>query len=95
MKKSFVLASVALLVGCTVGLIARVAVFVSMNSLNLPAVIGGVVALGLLLTVFSDYAHQPRFRVGRGTKVTRPAARPATSPAMDPASAWTYTTLSA
>lgn len=95
MKKSFVLASLAVLSCYAVGLITRLTFFVSINSLNVPAVIGGIFACGLLLTVFSDYSRKPRFRAGSGPKVPRPAAKPASSPEMDPASAWTYRTFSA
>jgi len=95
MKKSFVLASLALLSCYVVGLVTRLAVYVSINALNVPAVISGIFASGLLLTVFTDYARKPRFRVGSGPKVTRQMARPTTSSEIDPASAWTYRTFSA
>ena len=95
MKKSFVLASLALLSCYAVGLITRLAVFVSINSLNVPAVIGGFFASGLLLTVFTDYARKPRFRVGGSQRAMRPMAKPTTSSDIDPATAWTYRTFSA
>lgn len=95
MKKSFVLASLALASCYAVGLITRLAVSISINSLNAPAVISGIFACGLLLTVFTDYARKPRFRVGGSHKATREMARPTTSSDIDPATAWTYRTFSA
>ena len=95
MKKSLVLVSVALLACYAVGLIARLAVYVSIYSLQIPAAISGVFASGLLLIVFSDYSRKPRFRVGSGPKVTRQMAKPTTASDIDPASAWAYTTFSA
>jgi hypothetical protein len=95
MKKSFVLASLALVSCYAVGLITRLAVSVSIDSLNVPAVLGGIFACGLLLTVFTDYTRKPRFRVGGSHKAMRETARPTTSSAIDPATAWTYRTFSA
>ena len=94
MKKSLLLATVALALGYAITLIARLTGY-TFNMLSVPAIVGGVFGCGLLLMAFSDYSRKPRFRVRAVRKATPQAAASATSSQVDAASAWTYTTLSA
>jgi hypothetical protein len=91
MKKSLILATVALALGYAVVLIAG---YTSFKLVSFTALFGSVFSLGLLLTAFSDYSRKPRF-LARHTRQATHEATTATSSAIDPASVWTYNTISA
>ena len=90
MKKSLLLATLVL----TFVILARLAGYTSTDLLNVPAAIGGVAVLSLLLLAFNDYARKPRFRVRSARKTSPQTATPVTTLSVDAACDWTYTTRS-
>jgi hypothetical protein len=95
MKKSIIIASAVFVHGYAVAIVAQFTGLVSFNVLSLPALIGGLVASGVVGLVFSDYAQRPRFRVRRSPDGGATGPKPALSDAETRACDWTYTTRSA
>ena len=95
MKKTILVASVVFVLGYAVAIVAQFTGLVSFNIFSLPALIGGLVASGVVGLVFSDYAQQPRFRVRRAPETGATEIKPALSAAGMRSCDWTYTTRSA
>jgi hypothetical protein len=95
MKKTIIVASVVFAFGYAVAIAGQFAGLVSFNVFSLPALIGGLVASGMVGLVFSDYAQRPRFRVRRSPETGATEIKPVFSDAGMRSCDWTYTTRSA
>ena len=91
LKKSLLLTTFVLSLGFAAALGAQFCGLLAFNVLNLPALIGGVIASGLVALACTDYSHRPRFRVRQVRE--RPAA--AVPPVnFNTPTLWTYATRS-
>lgn len=91
MKKFLLFATLVLSLGFAAALGAQFLGLISFNVFNLPTLIGGVIASGLVALACTDYSRRPRFRV-RQTRERLAAPVPPVN--FHTRTLWTYATRS-